>query len=223
MALAVLQAGGEMVTGKFYRVSILSYAGNQLGICDFSFFLTSFSGAPAPVLGDLTYGVAVAMDPLWQDLMHSSATILGYIGRQLSPPAPRPLTGLVTSGSSGLNASDMLPTQTRGVIKLQTLLSGRGYRGRAFTPFVPSNYQQGTSPWGATVTFQGILQATGNTYTNIRTIVGTVSGATLQVAPVIYHKKTDTGTNVIGSTGSSFLATQRRSGNYGRPNSTAPF
>ena len=118
-------------------------------------------------------------------------------------------------GTSGGDSGFELPTQVRGLISWKTALAGRAYRGRSYlpTPTVTFNTVDGgptstcLTAWAGFATF---LQAP------------VVTGGSTWV-PGIYHRVPTAVISSIfdqftGATVSSFFATQRRSGRFGRPN-----
>lgn len=143
-------------------------------------------------------------------------------------PLPRQLAEFaIGSAGAGTSGGDQMPTQVAGLIKLFTDKAGRAFRGRIYTPFVPSNFVGVTGNSTA-----GMLTALNNLATSLITTIVTTGGfgGTVTMKPVIFHRRgygkppvNINGVDFITSAlGSPLLATQRRRGNYGRINASSP-
>lgn len=138
-----------------------------------------------------------------------------YVNRT---PPPVPVTG--GTEVPGMGSGVPMPSQSRPLISLKTAFAGRGYRGRlySFTPTASKLNADGT----VLAAWETVLDAM--TDAMIAPIV--VGGSTWQL--VIAHRPkgpilawTATDVNEGGSTGR--VATQRRSGMYGRLNQYPPW
>lgn len=128
---------------------------------------------------------------------------------------PKPLSGIALDGTAGAAVSTVISTQTSGICTLKTALAGRKYRGRFYMPFpVADNVDTDGSPNAGYVADLDTLA--GDIVTDI-TI--TPAGGSSEISPVIWHKATSTFTPVTGHTARKEWATQRRRGQFGRPNS----
>lgn len=121
---------------------------------------------------------------------------------------------------AGTAGAKMLPSQVRPVIKWKTDFVGRGYRGRmyAFTP-------EATAIGTAELPSAGLIGALTNFAAAIAT--GTIQAGTTWT-PVIWHKvgphtPVAFSTPITSGAASGLWGTQRRSGDYGRPNTAAPW
>lgn len=144
-----------------------------------------------------------------------------YYGTEVSRvKSANPVGPVVTyDGTAGGSASNMLPTQTRGLISWKTAFSGRAYRGRTYLPSTTVAY---CTPVGKPLLALLTAWQSWATY-----MLGAVTSGGTTWVPGVYHRVP---TAVIGSVFDQFtgglvgpsFATQRRSGDYGRVNSS-PF
>jgi hypothetical protein len=143
---------------------------------------------------------------------------MGMDGQVILPTLLTPV-GNTTGNGFGDNAGDALPRQTSGIISLVTALGGRKNRGRVYVPF-PSETDNAIAghPTAGYVTALGDLAAI---LTGPYIGVG-AGGNTNDLQPVILHRVDGSVTPITGHFERSFWATQRRRGDFGRPN-TGPF
>lgn len=164
--------------------------------------------------------VATYMDgqlsPLYGALINNHATYNGVQLTKIFPNPPAvPVSSTVGSGV-GVGGADALPLQVAGLLSLKTGFSGRAYRGRLYIPF-PS--QSGCNTQGGQgIGYQTAAVNLALAYTAAPTI--TVGASSLKISPVIWHRSTATRTLVTSVGASPRWATQRRRGDYGRPNSS---
>jgi len=166
------------------------------------------------VLNYMSTGVSTYLLPYVPATAHFYGQELSAV-KTVAPTSP----AVLYDGTAGGSASNMLPTQTRGLISWKTQFAGRAYRGRTYLPSTTIAYSTpvGKPLLAALTSWQGWA-----TY-----MLGPIlSGGTTWV-PGVYHRTPTAGISSIfdqftsAVVGPSF-ATQRRSGDYGRVNS-APF
>jgi len=154
----------------------------------------------------------------YKALMSSSARYHGVGVRRIFPlPLGLEVNSIANDGV-GTQPVGLNPSQTCGVMTLRTALGGRSRRGRVYIPFSSTSdtgadgrpsvgYQTRMGTLAALFFFVQALGAGGNTNT---------------FTPVIYSKKFDYSNQIVTATSVKKWGTQRRRGDYGRPN-TAPF
>lgn len=215
MAVALLQAGGPLVNSKFFRFAAYCYFGgpSQLGIFTSTWYCTA-PGTPAASLGDLATALGTVIDAALGNCMHSAASILGYKvnGINFSPP---PLPGVATSTTTGGAAGDPTSASLSGIIKEQTNFSGRAYRGRMFVPF-PSTAHVSAAGY-PTAAYTTALTTLATALVGFTGATG-AGGGSFTVTPVVFHRKTTTGSSWVGLAPSVLFGTQHRRGNYGKLN-----
>jgi hypothetical protein len=140
-----------------------------------------------------------------------------YVGVALQRLSPLPLSVVITDNTNqanGTGGANELPLQVSGIVTLKTNLAGRANRGRMYIPFPPVA-AQGTDghPTNGYVTAVDTLAA-------IAILPQTVGTAPNQVVltPVVYHKRLNTTTDITDKVARQRWATQRRRGDYGKPN-----
>jgi len=175
---------------------------------------TAKAGAGA-TLSQLLAALATAGLPdSYKTLLSSEASYVGMDAQVIFPTLGLPV-GNVTGADAGDNAGDPLPSQVSGLLKITTQLGGRANRGRAYIPFpFEGDNDASGRPQAAYV---AALDGLGTIFAAARPGVG-AGGDTNDFTPVIYHRHNHTTTPISLIVGSTRWATQRRRGNYGRPN-----
>jgi len=116
--------------------------------------------------------------------------------------------------TAGLLASAVLPTQVSGIVTKLSAFAGRANRGRFYVPF-PATQELDTdeTPKAAYVT---LIQALADTVITDHTIIG--AGGTCQLSPQIVNRGLTHNVKVVANLARKRWATQRRRGDFGRPN-----
>ncbi len=145
-----------------------------------------------------------------------------YFGLTLTRVLPLPRTtqlGVTDGAGAGSRSGDLAPAQLSMVLTKRSTKAGRQFRGRFYIPF-PSQSDIETTrlPKAAYVADADTL---GATLAATQVVVGGGGDATL--IPVIYSKVGGTFTTIANSTGAAKFGTQRRRGEFGRPNAIPPF
>lgn len=207
--------------GNIVQVNLYALQGSQIGETTANFRVQSIGGASVT---DIQFATALDTRQFaaFKALMSNNATYRG-IAAQIILPIRRLSVNSNANAGAGTAGTASLPTQVRGLLRINTNLSGRAFRGRAFTPFpagddtilatgYPSaGFVTRLGTWGLLV------------FSNIVVTVGADS-ATL--VPVLLHRKANkAGTTTANSTTDTAgliavasWATHRSSGELGRPN-----
>lgn len=213
--------GGQMFNGDTWRFDFYTYTGNQLAIWGTDFSVSSTSGTPyAGDIGLGLYGNVTGITGELYALFTSQVQCLGMRvwERQIGGVAPAGRAGVIDDGSTGTNvATTMLPLEVTGVLTTYSSFPGRKFRGRTYTPFIPS--QAATASGQISNTYWGHLEDFKNAWYVGATIVGITGSATL--TPVIYHKATHNSSFIINTVTQRKFGVQHKRGDYGRTN--APY
>ncbi len=200
---------------SIYQVTHVGYLNNQVGEIVSFWKETGFTGGGADyseialAFGTGSWSAAI------KALMANGASYRGVIVREIdSVPKFNAVHNNADAGvgTAGANA---LPTQVRGLIRLNTDFSGPSGRGRkyAFFPSATDSDAAGLPSAGYQLRLAtlGALLATGFT------VVGAFGNTDL--VPILRGKGPPlTYRNVVGFDVRGGWATQRRSGSFGRPN-----
>jgi hypothetical protein len=150
-------------------------------------------------------------------IAHMSNAVMFYGSQASLVKSIAPWAPVATySNTQGTVAGPSLPTQDRALISWKTDFSGRAYRGRTYM-FTPTNFELSAEgrPSG---TYLLALQDFAN-----QMIAPFVNGPSTWVLGLWHRKPTaDIGSSFdqfTAATVSNSWASQRRSGDYGRPNS----
>lgn len=159
----------------------------------------------------------------YKAMMTGAGVYHGVQGQLLGLVSPySALFGMVFSNVNtgpGTVAGAILPTQVSGLISMGTPLAGRRHRGRIYIPFPGQADDSGQStPTSGYVTKLNALRNLLFANQNI-----SQGGRTAALLPVIMHSKREDGTKeaptiITSHTSSSLWATQRKRGDFGRPN-----
>jgi len=154
------------------------------------------------------------------DIITASASYSGVGLKRISPGVPSVEAVSTTGSGVGTWAGDAYAKQVAGIITKRTVKSGRKYRGRLYLPFVSeAAAHTDTTPTAAYLTAADAYALV--TVAPITLVPAGVTGVFL--TPLLKHAAVgttaDTITNYVVR---DKWATQRRRGDYGRPN-TQPF
>lgn len=216
--------------GELLRVTQYFTVLNQIQECNTTYRCSATAGGGStlgPGAGSLsstlstawrTYNTAVnnTGTTYYGTSMRAIATV-GSLGWSVNPP------NNILQGFAGALAVQLLPTQCRPLISFNSLLIGRKNRGRIYLPTPDASMLDvATDLW--IVVMLNAMNALGTVLA--ATQILTVGPTTTTWIPVIAHIPKHallptvnfTATDVAGFTRKTRVATQRRSGLYGRSN-----
>jgi len=210
-----------MPVGDIFRVRIACQSVAQGSINVLHYRLASLgAGTGQPSVTE----IATQLDAHWflsfKALVDDAHQYRGT-GVQLIFPPPPAVEGTATAnaGAGHVVGGDALPKQVAGLISWRTAFAGRRYRGRSFIPFPgESDNSEQQVPTAGYVTRLATLAGK----IAIPPLITSISGANANLELVIWHRDSSTYTPVNNYIVRSFWATQRRRGDFGRPNA-APF
>src|ERR1700689_554381 len=136
MAIAVQQEGGIIGgLGSIYKWTWFFWLQGQMAMPSITLKLnTIVGGAPSDNMGDVLLPMYNNIQNTMKLGVSSSAV---WAGSKLSQiyPKPAPLSGIVSDGGACAGGSGCLPLVVSGIIKTNTAVAGRAYRGRVYVPF----------------------------------------------------------------------------------------
>lgn len=199
--------------GDILAISTVCTCGGQEAINTFHYLCTAIGASPATdadCVQLLDTRIATDFKGILPSQSHYNGTLGGIITR--SPPPVKQQS--VSGAGAGSNGTLPLPKQCAGITSWYTNSSGKAFRGRTYWPFLSSNWA-GTNGeiTSAAATAIDLCAADVQGMSTV-----SASGRTATLAYVIYHRKTKDTTPIITRLTRTVLATQRRRGDYGRPN-----
>jgi hypothetical protein len=177
-------------------------------------FIISVENPPAATLQQMAAALNTIFAPLYKNVLNANAFFRGVGTRRVHPP---PLTLEATTDDSaglGLILGDQLPAQVSGIITLKTQFAGRAYRGRVYIPF--PGEASNTASATPDATYLSNLNLLGSAFITGVVVPNGAGNSTL--TPVIFHRVNKLTTVLLDFTARPVWATQRRRGDYGRPN-----
>jgi hypothetical protein len=175
-----------------------------------SYWRSAGETAPVPAISTIVAQFETRFFAAYKGLMPTVAEWRGCGLRKIRPAPPTPESFNVTHAGPGDLASAPLPTQTCGLITLLTAFSGRKFRGRKYIPF-PTE-EDNTADAAPVATYVTRLNALKDFFTTTLSVAA--GGGSIDLAPVIYHRATQTDDLVIGGRSATVWATQRRRGAF---------
>lgn len=204
--------------GDILQIRVNCHAGQQLSQNVLHYKVRSTGGGGLTLLGIAT-SFRDRVSVTYRVWMPIAATFQGCTVQNMTPPKTDPVVGF--SAAAGTSAGDLLPKQVSGLIRLTTGLGGRPNRGRVYPGLMSSSYADasGELNGGGLASLQNLADAIGPAFVlNILTV-------TTELVLLVRHPDVDVpvahtpvGTEVIACGAQSGIATQRRRGDYGRPN-----
>jgi hypothetical protein len=206
-----------MAIGDVYESRVVCSTSSQISVNVYHHQVVDESPAPASLLA-----IATAFDSrvavLYKSMMTDQATYRGVGTRRVRPFPPSTEVAFTGSQGTGGNLQDPLPKQVSGLITFRTAFGGRAFRGRKYIPF-PAESSSGPAAQPLPLYVSG-LQAIGDACLPLMLVQDGANFTNLQF--VVFHRSGGTGTPIILAVGRPQWATQRRRGDFGRPND-APF
>jgi hypothetical protein len=212
--MAITQFGAQVATvGSFLRSTWFTARDDQLGMMDVAWRISA-STLAGVFLGDVADAIVTNTAVDLSVILGLNTAELGVKVSQLGTTSPG-LPGIASSVLTGAAGTGILPAQVSGLITLNTLLAGRKGRGRVYVPFIGNAYQDtDDTPTAALVTDMATFMTD---WLSLSLVNGT-GGGTINVFPIIWHRATNTHTDIDAFRANKLFATQRRRGNYGRLN-----
>jgi len=208
----VFNKGWIMEVADIVQVRIYCTMGNQTAVNVRHYAVTAKAGVGATPL-EFAAQISAAVAGPYKGLMSSLADFHG-VDAQVVWPIPGLAEGTIANAGPGTITGDPLPFQTCGLIALRTATPTRHGRGRVYIPFPAETDNSNTGvPSAGYVTALDLI----GTQLFLPRTPGT-GGNTNTLTPVIYNRVAHTALGVTQWISRLYWATQRRRGNFGRPN-----
>jgi len=202
--------GVPVAMNDVYNVRVACVASDQLGLNDLAFKVTALtppfdSGIMAGLLDNL-------FSPVYVPLLSAQAYYYGLQSVRVLPTRAQPdetITGLPGTGGPLLG-----PRQAAAIVTKRTALGGRAGRGRIYVPFLPTLLIANghLEPVAGLPALQALAAVLFNP------IVLTAHGVGATLAPLLNSPANLAGNPIVGYVARTRLATQKRRGDYGKPN-----
>jgi len=158
----------------------------------------------------------VLIAPAMKGVMSSTATWRGIGLKKIRPlPVGNEATNVGLTGA-GTNIGDMLPKQTSGLISLYSTQTGRNGRGRVYIPFPAEGSNEANSTPAAA--YNVSLETICTLLLAGFTVTGLMPGGTATVQFGVFSKALNAFAALTAAICKDAWATQRRRGDFGRPN-----
>jgi len=188
-----------MAVGDFYRVTIVGELHGQLieTVLHYRESVSAGAGGASVLATEMDLAFAAEVLPILSGEFTYEQTPV-----QKFKPAPPEMAVAVNTGSgNGGVAESSLPSSSCAVVKKRTTLAGRKYRGRIFQAGIPITMESDSAITGG---YAASLQAAWvDTFT-------TVSSGGYTFVPVLWHKASNTTTDVQSLLATLPLRVQRR-------------
>lgn len=207
-----------LAPGHIVLAQVVCVAGAQVSLTGFHYHVDSITGASVT-----DQFAAAAFDTNnnanWKAIISNDVTYQGFTFQKIFPlPVFRRRISYANT-AIGTGGVGTLPTQVSGLAKLLTDFSGRAMRGRIFLPF-PSKAASSTGAQPIPLTITYVVPVETALSALVATQVLGIAPDTATLKPIIYHRKTQTFTEIppSGVTVEAVWATTRRRGFLGRAN-----
>jgi hypothetical protein len=210
----------NLVANDVLHMAVLAHhtPSEQMGVMDLHFRVASATEGSVTCLG-VANSRLDSLQADWQAANSSEVILAGVKVSRLNKTSGRvDATGIVSPPTpfTGEIPGGIVPSQVAIVIRKMTAVVGRGGRGRVYFPFVSTTL----------VTTSGELdpEALGNVQAFAQNLIMytgfTEGGISCTLEPILLHREPLplTWTVIEEQSLSSRLGTQRRRGDYGRPN-----
>lgn len=205
-----------LAANDIIKIRLWTHDAEQAAVNTFHYLVTAITGAGPVSEVDFATAFDNAVSIAYRALISSSAR---YDGVQVQVVFPLPL--LVAEayvGGAGNGTANVAGAarQSAPLIGWKSGVAGPGGRGRTYIPFTPADATDGAG--NATAAYKALLQAFATAVRTFTTVV--VGGATLTCGLVIKKSNAATTIGVSSDVVSGKIATQKRRGTFGRPNTS---
>lgn len=200
--------------GDILRIKAACYSGNQLGLMVSHVIIKAVSTPAAFDPGQIARRISDVQHAAIKACLDDDAKYLGHSAKLIHPVVSDEAFSTVNEGY-GTAAGDALPRQVSGIFTLTTGFPGRANRGRQYVPF-PSEADNPNTATPSPV-YVTAVSTLGTLFTV--DLTATVVGDTCTFGWIIYRRANPGASPLVtGHIARNKWATQRRRGNYGRPN-----
>ena len=213
-----------MAIGGKYELTVCCYTASQISL-NRTFWMWSGTTGTGPTNAQIAAAFDTHFAATYKGWMSQEALYRGISIRRVATPTEAPFVSVANEGV-GTVAGSVLPTQVTGVLSFKTFFAGAHYRGRVYPGFPPTSFQNvlgGMTNAGAVALALISAQYAATVSAGAG---GNTASFTLQVRSVVNNvpplPPTITYNAVQEVLTRNRFATQRRRGQFGRPN-TLPF
>jgi len=214
-------AGTPLAVADLVKVTMNVLQKDQVGVMDFAYRVTAVAGTSLTpqALADNRRDMVTG---LFGDLFPENCLFNGLAVSVIDPDTGRVLSSVkaLDNVTEGTDATGAVPANVAGVIRKVTSFPGPANRGRVYWPFLPVGALTDEGEWSLVAMADevlflnlafggGVIGAGGNTVTLQQVLIHRPPGPLPQVLTI---------TDVDSFQGSGKLGTQKRRGDYGRPN-----
>lgn len=208
-----------MAIGDIFEIRTVCTMGDQTSITVNHLRSISTTGAVATTSTAVASRVSTLTHTAFKGVLVADATFYGISATRVYPTLG-PFGFSIADAGAGTFGADAGPRQVAGVLAKSSNLGGATGRGRMFLPF-PAASATDTASGHPTSTYRTAGAAIGTAY--LTAIVVTVGAGTETFEWIIYNRALPLlSPPVTGGVTRAKWATQKRRGDYGRPN-TPPF
>lgn len=202
-----------MAVGDIYEARFFCRFADQTSVNVRHWRVSAQSGA-IPTAAAIALRLSQLTEAEYKAVLSIQAEFRGVGVRQLVV-VPKPAEALDGSeAGNGTSVGDALPGQVAGLISLRTNFAGRSGRGRVYIPF-PTEAQNDVDG-EPTLAYIGNAQNLAAVLAQSWTLVAGTDSTTFQ--PIVWNRKLAQYTIITSSIVRTKWATQRRRGDFGRPN-----
>jgi hypothetical protein len=202
----------NLPVGSIVEIRMRSSQSGQLAVNVFHRRIVSVAAGQA-TLEDLIDDMASLWVPDYKTLLNTNSHYDGMDGSMISPSPPSYTYAQAFGAGAGTGDTTALPGQVAGITTKLTANGGRKYRGRTYWPWPGEGDNDNTLhvPNAAYITKMGTVSAA--IFANYLTVVG---GNQFTHNTVLWHKATNTYSDITGRRNNAKWATIRSRGSYGR-------
>jgi len=203
----------NLAVGDLCQVAFIMRADDQVGINLRHFRVTGVSGV-GMTDQQMADNLEALMAPLYKPLIGNEAEWKGVELKRISPlPAPNLVFSIANAGA-GTGGASLMGRQMAGVVGFQSVLAGPANRGRIYVPF-PSTTMT-TTDGHPSLAYKANLSLLAAEITGAK-VKGTAPN-TVNIIWCIRHAPGFTTTDLVTYQVRGSWGTQKRRGDYGRPN-----
>jgi hypothetical protein len=203
----------QLAINDVVQLQVVCADGSQAAFNTYHYQVTGV-GVAVATLEDMIINFSALVAPKYKVMLYNGATYDGIIGQVISP---LPLLARVlydADGGVGTAGAIGLPKQTSGLIRFQTNFAGPGFRGRAYIPFPSATSNQADGVPTNAYNANGLVLADA-----LKNFIAVSNGgrtATVQMG--LFRRAGSIFTPIVSDGAAANWATQKRRGDFGRPN-----
>lgn len=201
--------------GDIYALQIVNTQGNQTAYNIQHWQVIEVPGGAGRTDAQIALFFESLYAPLYKAVMTLNANFWGLRLQKIWPlPVLIPVLSIVSAGA-GTAGTAALPKQLCGFYNRKGLLAGRTRISRQYVPF-PDEDDNLNATCTPSVGYMTRLGAIAGVAITVQLVVAGADN--VKLAPVIYHRTTHGVDALTTATAKQKWATQRRRGDFGRPN-----